>query len=298
MNRAVALDKRRVTALVVASAIGLALFLWPLWIDSEAELAHSGDAALMFAVVVAMLIVVLAAEISHDGLDAKALALLGILAALAAALRPLGSGISGFQPMFVILIIGGRVLGPGFGFALGLVSMFGSALLTGGVGPWLPFQMLGAAWLGMGAGLLPRASGKAEVALLAGYGAISGVLYGFLMNMWFWPFLTSTQAGIGFVPGDSVAENLGRFFVFCLVTSLGFDIPRAIGNVLIITFAGGTLLRSLRRVSRKAAFEPAVIFERETGEPDSDPKDSIGYPASSGLPNHTPSSVAGARRKR
>ena len=260
MTHAVTLDHRRVAALVIASAIGLALFLWPLWIDAESDLAHSGDAAVMFAVVVAMLIVVLAAEISHDGLDAKALALLGILAALAAALRPLGSGISGFQPMFVVLIIGGRVLGPGFGFALGLVSMFGSALLTGGVGPWLPFQMLGAAWLGMGAGLLPRASGKVEVALLAGYGAVSGILYGFLMNMWFWPFLTSTQEGIGFVPGDSIANNLGRFFVFCLVTSLGFDIPRAIGNVLIISFAGGALLRSLRRVSRKASFDATAVF--------------------------------------
>ena len=150
----------------------------------------------------------------------------------------------------------------------------------------------------MGAGLLPRASGKVEVALLAGYGAVSGVLYGFLMNMWFWPFLTSTQEGIGFVPGDSVADNLGRFFVFCLLTSLGFDIPRAIGNVLIIAFAGGTLLRSLRRVSRKAAFEPAIIFERETEDFDGARKSSLSYPASSDSPSQTSSSAAGAGRKK
>ena len=43
-----------------------------------------------------------------------------------------------------------------------------SALVTGGVGPWLPFQMLGAAWVGLGAGLLPPAKGRAEIVLLAG----------------------------------------------------------------------------------------------------------------------------------
>jgi len=54
--------------------------------------------------------------------------------------------------MLIVMIIGGRVLGPGFGFVLGLLAMLGSALVTGGVGPWLPFQMLGAAWIGLGAG--------------------------------------------------------------------------------------------------------------------------------------------------
>ena len=40
--------------------------------------------------------------------------------------------------------------------------MFASALLTGGVGPWLPFQMLCAAWVGFFAGCLPPARGRAR----------------------------------------------------------------------------------------------------------------------------------------
>jgi len=162
--------------------------------------------------------------------------------------------------MFVILILGGRALGPGFGFCLGLVSMFGSALLTGGVGPWLPFQMLGAAWLGMGAGLLPRASGRLEIALLAGYGAVAGIAYGFLLNMWFWPFLTTTDMAIAFVPGDPLSQNLGRFLVFCLITSFGFDIPRALGSMVLISFAGGPVLRAIRRSTAKANFQAAPTF--------------------------------------
>ena len=55
-----------------------------------------------------------------------------------------------------MLVLGGRVFGRGFGFVLGAVTLFVGALLTGGVGPWLPFQMLGAAWVGFFAGCLPR----------------------------------------------------------------------------------------------------------------------------------------------
>ena len=51
---------------------------------------------------------------------------------------------------------------------LGNTTMFASAILTGGVGPWLPFQMLAAGWVGLGAGVLPRrVTGRWEVALLA-----------------------------------------------------------------------------------------------------------------------------------
>lgn len=251
---------RMALVLGAVSLIGLAMFVWPLFAPVDSSLAHAADAPLVFALVMALLVVVLTSEVLTGQLDAKALAMLGVLAATAAALRPLGTGVSGFQPMFVVLLVGGRVLGPGFGFCLGLVSMFGSALITGGVGPWLPFQMLGAAWLGLGAGLLPKAGGRAEVALLAGYGAVAGVAYGFLLNMWFWPFLTGADSAISFVPGDPLGANLARFLAFCLVTSLGFDLPRAAGNVLLIALAGGPMLRAIRRATRKANFSESPVF--------------------------------------
>lgn len=253
------LSMRNTIVLVAVSLVGLAMFAWPLFADEDSDLAHSTDAPLVFAVVLAGLIVVMASELTSGRLDAKAVAMLGVLSATAAALRPLGAGMSGFQPMFVVLVIGGRALGPGFGFSLGLVSMFGSALLTGGVGPWLPFQMLGAAWLGMGAGLLPhRVTGRAEIAMLAGYGAVAGLLYGFLLNLWFWPFLTTADPTISFVPGEPLGANLGRFLVFCLVTSLGFDIPRAIGNAVLVCLLGGPTLRAIRRTTARANFGQAA----------------------------------------
>jgi len=55
-------------------------------------------------------------------------------------LRPLGAGVAGIEPMWAVLILGGFALGPGFGFVLGSVSLFASALITGGVGPCSPFK--------------------------------------------------------------------------------------------------------------------------------------------------------------
>ena len=45
-----------------------------------------------------------------------------------------------------------------------------SAFLTGGIGPWLPFQMLGAGWVGLFAGWLPQpANQRHRLAVLAAF---------------------------------------------------------------------------------------------------------------------------------
>ncbi|MBR7742825.1 ECF transporter S component [Phycicoccus sp. BSK3Z-2] len=243
------------------SVAGLVAFGWPLFVSPESGLAHGGDAPLVFALVLPLLLAVVLAEIAEGGLDVKAVAMLGVLSAVGAALRPLGAGTAGLETVFFLLVLGGRVFGPGFGFVQGAVTLFASALITGGVGPWLPFQMLGAAWVGWGAGLLPRASGRREVALLAGYGALSGLAYGLLLNFSFWPFATGGDGQLSFVPGAPVAENLHTFLVFSVSTSLGWDLGRALTNVVLITVTARPVLGALRRAARRAAFDAPVTFE-------------------------------------
>ncbi|MEO8329632.1 MAG: ECF transporter S component, partial [Candidatus Nanopelagicales bacterium] len=177
---AVPLGPRTVICILVMTLLGLLAFGWPLLVEPGAQLTAGPGGPWLFALLVPLLLAVVLAEIAEGGLDAKSVALLGVLTAVAAALRPLSGGVTGFQPMFVVLVLAGRVFGPGFGFVLGSTSMLASALLTGGVGPWLPFQMLGAAWIGFGAGLLPRCQGRVEVGCLAAYGAASSLLYGVL----------------------------------------------------------------------------------------------------------------------
>jgi energy-coupling factor transport system substrate-specific component len=167
--------------------------------------------------------------------------------------------------VFFLLVLAGRVHGAGFGFVLGSTTLFASALTTGGVGPWLPFQMLGAAWVGAGAGLLPPARGRAELALLAAYGTLAGLLYGLALNLSFWPFALTEGTAISFVPGDPLADNLRRFLTFTAVTSLGFDLPRALVTATLVLVTGRPILRALRRAARRAAFDAPVRFEDETG---------------------------------
>ncbi|MEI2779295.1 MAG: ECF transporter S component [Tetrasphaera sp.] len=258
--RVLRLRPRSLIAILITSLSGLIAFGWPLIVDPGAGLAHGGDAPLVFALLLPLLLAVVVAEIGEGGLDVKAVALLGVLAAVGAVLRPIGAGSAGVEMVFFLLVLAGRVFGAGFGFVLGAVTLFASALLTGGVGPWLPYQMLGAAWVGLGAGLLPQARGRAEIALLAAYGALAGLLYGWLLNFSFWPFAVGAGTGLSFEPGAPVWDNLHRFALFSLATSLGWDLGRAITNIVLIVLTGPAVLGALRRASRRAAFETPGHF--------------------------------------
>lgn len=254
---AVAIRPRSALALVLASAAGLVAFCWPLLVGPGMTLERSRNAPVYFAGLLLVVLAVVLAELADDGLDARTVAMLGVLSAMSAVVRPLGAGTAGLETVFFLLVLSGRVFGPGFGFVLGNTALFASALLTGGVGPWLPYQMLASAWVAAGAGLLPRAAGRAELAVLAAYGAVTGLLYGLLLNLSFWPFALGGDTSVSFQPGDAVVDNLGRLVVFSVTTSLGWDIGRALVTAALVFVAGPVLLRSLRRAARRARFEPA-----------------------------------------
>jgi energy-coupling factor transport system substrate-specific component len=253
--------------LFLTTLFGLAAFGWPLLIHQVAgqNSAHSGDAPWIFVGLLPLVLAIVIAELSEGAIDAKAVALLGILSACFAALRVASPGINGFEPEWFLLILAARVFGRGFGFVLGTVAFFASALITGGVGPWLPFQMLAAGWVGFGAGCLPPMRGLPERLLLATYGVASALAYGLLVNFWFWPFVGSTTT-YSFVPGLGTVANLHRFLLFDLTTSLGFDLTRAVTCAVLILVLGRPVLAALRRASRRAAFEPEIEF---TEPPDS-----------------------------
>jgi energy-coupling factor transport system substrate-specific component len=262
---AVPLRGRSALLLALASALGLVGFGWPLLAGpgkaSAEQLSHAGDAPWLFVALLPLLLAVVLAELSEGALDAKAVAMLGVLGAVGAVMRLPNGGITGFEPLFFLMIPAGRVFGRGFGFVLGALTMFASALITGGVGPWLAFQMFGAAWVGFFAGCLPRrVHGRAEVVLLAAYGVVAGLAYGLLLNMWFWPFAISPGTGLSFVPGDALVDNLRRFWAFHLATSLGWDIPRAFTNCVLVLALGRPVLAALRRAERRAAFGAVAQF--------------------------------------
>ena len=81
------------------------------------------------------------------------------------------------------------------------------------------------------------------------------------MNLSFWPFAAGDGTGLSFVAGDPVLENLRRFVLFTLATSLGWDLGRAVTNVVLIALTGRAVLSTLRRAARKAAFDAPVRFD-------------------------------------
>ncbi len=261
-DQAVRIGRRSALVLTIASIAGLMMFAWPLFVKVKpSSLQHGVDAPFIFFGILPIIIIVVLAELSEGGMDSKALAMLGVLSAINAALRPLGAGTAGIETVFFMLVLAGRVFGAGFGFVLGCTSLFASALLTAGVGPWLPFQMMASAWIGMGAGLLPRkVHGKAEIVMLVVYGIVVSYGFGFIMNLWFWPFITGAEVyyhkgAISYVAGAPIMDNLGRFVVFTLLTSTaGWDTGRAITNTLAISIVGPAVLATLRRASRRASY--------------------------------------------
>ena len=244
--------------LTVAVVTGSVAFAWPLFLRPEGS-ASPLQAPMVFALALPLVLAIVLAELAAGGLDVKALAMLGVLAAVGSILRPLSAGTAGFELVFFLLILAGRVFGAGFGFALGAVTLFTSALITSGVGPWLPYQMLAAGFVGLFAGWLPKASGRRELILLAGYGMVSAFAYGWLMDFSFWPFALGDGTQLSFDPAASPLENLHRFVLFNLATSMGWNLGRALTNAAVILLVGTPLLRLLRRTARRAAFATADV---------------------------------------
>lgn len=246
------------------------MFLWPLLLKADPT-GQRVEPPFIFLALLPLVVVIVVAEYSRGGIDSKTLAILGVLTAVNSGLRALGAGMAGLETVFFLLVLAGRAFGPAFGFVFGVVSLFGSALLTAGVGPWLPYQMLAAGWVGLGAGLLPRrVRGRREIVLLAGYSIVAAYFYGAAMNMVGWPYLLGIavpghEGGLSVVPGDPLIDNLKRFGVYTLLTSTGgWDTGRAITTSVAVALLGPGLLAVLRRASRRAQVDvsPAALESR------------------------------------
>ena len=264
---AVRISPRSLVVLTVASVAGLAMLCWPLLL--RVHDTSRVDPPFLFLGLLPVVLAVVLAELNEGGLDPRVLAILGVLSAANAILRGLSPGTAGVELTFFLLILAGRVFGPGFGFVLGCTSLFASALMTAGVGPWLPYQMLCAAWVGMGAGLLPRrVTGRGEIAMLAAYGVVSAYLYGLLMNLSGWPFIAGISVeghtgSLAYVAGAPVLDNLHTFLVYTLLTSTGsWDTVRAVTNAVAVVVLGPAILTTLRRASRRATVTGRVLTGR------------------------------------
>ncbi|MEO8084143.1 MAG: ECF transporter S component [Ardenticatenales bacterium] len=270
--------------IALASAVGCGVLLAPLWPGGAGAAARAATAPALMGGIVLLCFGAAALE-AGVGLGPQAVALLGALVAFNSVLRFVEVIVPGpgeFSPIFALVVLAGYAYGARFGFLTGSLTLVVSALITGGVGPWLPYQMLVAGWVGLTAGWLPgarrpsapprvapsptlprsptspssphstpstipagtSATRRTEIVALALFGALWGIGYGVCLTLWDWQFRE-----IGSV-GAVGADAWRRFIAFYVATSLPFDAFRAAGNAALIALAGGTTLTMLRRLGR------------------------------------------------
>ncbi len=277
---------------VIALLIGVFLFAYPFFSAALVQQpVSSGQAGLAgvpsplaLAIIVGLCLAAIIVESQGEVMSAKLVALLGVLVAINSMLRLAETalpGPGGFTPIFMLIILSGYVFGARFGFLMGALTMLVSALVTAGIGPWLPNQMFTAGWMGMAAGWLgwlrARGAGSAqrgavrrstlhashttlEVVLLAAFGAVCGLAYGVIMNLWFWPFQAGDPAQ-SWQAGLSVSQALQRYLVFYVATSLVWDVLGAFGNIVLIWLFGMATLKALRRFKARFLFQSSASVQ-------------------------------------
>ena len=240
----------------VLNLVGLVAYLYPFIISTATDpnsdwFAHNTEGPLIVAAIGALAMLLVISEMSEGTLNSKSLAALGVMAAMAGVLRTISLP-AGASLYFFLVIIGGYSFGFRFGFLLGAISFFISAIVTAGFGPWLPFQVFAAAWMGSTAALLRLPTAqlqlgvRAQIAMLVVFGIAWGLLYGAITNLWSWPFFVAGP-DISYEPGLGFSETVRRYWNYYLLTSFGWDAMRSLANAVLLVALGPALLRALER---------------------------------------------------
>ena len=253
----------------VISTFGPGLFIVPF-----VGLDPGGDAGYvpLLGTSIAAILVLLLVEATSRRIDSRRFALLAAIAAIDAALRDesrqrdrrLQPGVLP-DPMF------GVCLRPLVASWWGRSRCWCRPSRPGGVGPWLPYEMFAAGWVGAIAGIAgSRRSGlpaRRDLAVLAATGVILGFLYGAATDVYDWGTFYRGSPGLGWVTGMGPGQAVSRFFKFYLATSVGWDSLRAAGNALMVAFLGAPVLAAMVRFRSRFSLvvEPLEPAARAAG---------------------------------
>lgn len=259
--------------LALVSVIGAVIFFWPFFASGLPP--ETPALAVTLGTVAALSFM----EAGARRLDSGRLALLAALAAVDAALRlALVNGIGGFSPIFFLVLAAGYELGASYGFLVGAYSLLVSAVVTGGVGPWLPYETFGVGWVGAAAGVagwlvrrLAPASGAAacspglsprgwwptrlDLTVLVVVAIVTGFAYGALTDLWGWVAFYTGPGYVNWQPDLPPLETLARFGRYYMLTSAVWDSFRAFGDAIAILALGTPVLAALGRMRARLGYE-------------------------------------------
>ncbi len=187
-------------------------------------------------IIISLAIAVMALLLFASGFERKTtgsrrLVIVSVMTALCFA----GRFIPFLKPISALTIITALYLGGEAGFLVGAMT----AVLTNfyfGQGPWTAFQMLAWGLIGLFAGLLAEPL-KRKKALLLIYGALAGVAYSFIMDIW---------TVLWYADGFSFRLYLGALF-----TAIPYTLSYAVSNVLFLALLAEPFGEKLDRIKTK-----------------------------------------------
>lgn len=167
--------------------------------------------------------------------DSRRIVIIAVMTAISVAGRFVFAPIPFFKPVTAIVIITAIYLGSEAGFITGAFSAVVSNFYFG-QGPWTPFQMLAWGLIGFLAGLLAKRLMESKL-LLVVYGAVSGVAFSFIMDIW-----TTLWADGTF--------NISRF-IASITTAAPFTLVYMISNVVFLILLTKPIGSKLQRLKTK-----------------------------------------------
>lgn len=167
--------------------------------------------------------------------DARRIVIIAVMTALSVAGRFVFAPIPFFKPVTAIVIITAIYLGAEAGFITGAFSAVVSNFYFG-QGPWTPFQMFAWGLIGFLAGLLAKRLVESKILLII-FGALSGVVFSFIMDVW-----TTLWADGTF--------NIARF-IASITTAAPFTVVYMVSNVIFLLLLTKPIGRKLQRLKTK-----------------------------------------------
>ncbi|MBN2027848.1 MAG: ECF transporter S component [Actinobacteria bacterium] len=205
----------------------------------------------LFLAVIILAVLFLRYEEGEFG--SREVAVVGALAAVAAAGRVLFAAVPSVQPATFIIILAGYVFGSEPGFMVGALTALLSNIFLG-QGPWTPWQMLAWGLAGASGGVLAAVLKKrVRIMPIAALCTVWGFLFGWMMNFWFW---------LSFVYPLTL-----RSFMTANLTSFWFDLFHAVGNLLFAIFLTTPVATMLLRFRERFAVEYMAESEPDAHRP-------------------------------
>lgn len=157
---------------------------------------HGADLIFWVTIAVPSVVALVLWILERRDMDPATIGIIVALIAIACALRALRFPIQGVQFSSWLIILAGLALGPEAGFLTGALIPLVSGFFLG-LGTWVPWQMLAWGLIGAIAGWLSNLHIARNRWAMAGFGLVSGWIFGIIMNLQSYFFAAGTQYAEG-----------------------------------------------------------------------------------------------------